>query len=574
MYGSKGESPVEICKIKNLTFTYPEQDHPVLGSINLSIKQGEFVVVFGESGSGKTTLLSMLKREIAPHGDISGNIYYKGKDLYELDERTAASEIGFVMQNPETQIVTDKVWHELAFGLENIGIPTQITRRRVGEIANYFGIHTWFRENTTDLSGGQKQLLNVASVMVMQPNILLLDEPTSQLDPIAASNFIHTLEKLNRDLGLTIIMVEHRLEEVLPLADKVVLMEDGQVICTDKPRNIGNQLKGLDESHRMLGALPTAMKVFHGLNGVGESPLTVREGKNYLNAQHMSYVRGLGNKEEVKENTQPILKLKGIWFRYERNLPDILADVDVQIAKGEIVSILGGNGSGKTTLLNVMSGQNRAYRGKVLLQGKKIQQYKGKELYRHNIAVLPQDPQTVFLKNTIHKDYEEIAKVFNYTADEIDERIDEMATKLNIVHLLDKHPYDLSGGEQQKAALGKILLLQPKILLLDEPTKGIDAFSKQTLQTILKELQAQGVTIVVITHDIEFAAMVSNRVGLFFDRSLISMDTPTAFFTENNYYTTVASRMSRHIFDDAITDDDIITLCQMNQEKMYEKAMD
>lgn len=565
---------MEICKIKNLTFTYPEQDHPVLESINLSIEQGEFVVVFGESGSGKTTLLRMLKRELAPHGDVSGNMYYMGKDIHDLDERTAASEIGFVMQNPETQTVTDKVWHELAFGLENIGIPTQIIRRRVGEIANYFGIHTWFRENTTDLSGGQKQLLNVASVMVMQPNILVLDEPTSQLDPIAASNFIHTLEKLNRDLGLTIIMVEHRLEEVLPLADKVVLMEDGQIICTDRPRNIGNQLKLLDESHRMMRALPTAMKVFHALNEVGESPLTVREGKNYLSAEHTNYVRALGDKEEVEGNTQPILELKNIWFRYERDLPDILADVDVQITKGEIVSILGGNGSGKTTLLNVMSGQNRAYRGKVLLQGKKIQQYNGKELYRHNIAVLPQDPQTVFLKNTVHKDYEEIAKVFNYTADEINERIDAMAAKLNIAHLLDKHPYDLSGGEQQKAALGKILLLQPKILLLDEPTKGIDAFSKQTLQTILRELQAQGVTIVVITHDIEFAAMISNRVGLFFDRSLISMDTPTAFFSENNYYTTVASRMSRHIFDDAITDEDIITLCQMNREKMYEKAMD
>lgn len=565
---------MEICKIKNLTFTYPEQDHPVLKSINLSIKQGEFVVVFGESGSGKTTLLSMLKRELAPHGDVTGKMYYMGKDIHVLDERTAASEIGFVMQNPETQIVTDTVWHELAFGLENIGTPTQIIRRRVGEIANYFGIHTWFRENTTDLSGGQKQLLNVASVMVMQPNILVLDEPTSQLDTLAASNFIHTLEQLNRNLGLTIIMVEHRLEEVLPIADKVVFMEDGKIICTDKPRNIGNQLKGLDASHRMTHALPTAMKVFHGLNEVGESPLTVREGKDYLSKQHTGYVRALGNKEEVEENTRPFLELKNIWFRYERDLPDVLADVDVQISKGEIVSILGGNGSGKTTLLHVMSGQNRAYRGKVLLQGKKIQQYNRKELYRHNIAVLPQDPQTVFLKNTVLKDYEEIAKVFNYTKEEIHERIVAIASRLDITHLLDKHPYDLSGGEQQKAALGKILLLQPKILLLDEPTKGIDAFSKQTLQTILADLQAQGVTIVVITHDIEFAALISNRVGLFFDRSLISLDTPTAFFSENTYYTTIASRMSRHVFEDAITDEDIITLCKLNKEKMYEKTMD
>lgn len=565
---------MEICKIKNLTFTYPDQEHPVLQSVDLSIEQGEFVVLFGESGSGKTTLLKMLKRELAPHGDLTGDISYMGKNIHYIDDRTAASEIGFIMQNPETQIVTDKVWHELAFGLENLGIPTPVIRRRVGEIANYFGIHTWFQEKTTNLSGGQKQLLNVASIMVMQPEILVLDEPTSQLDPIAASNFIHTLEKLNRDLGLTIVMVEHRLEEVLPLADKVVLLEEGSIICTDKPRNIGKRLKQIDEGHRMLPALPTAMKVFHGLNGYGDSPLTVREGKEFLSKYMNGNIPAPNQERSMEENTESILELKNVWFRYERDLPDILADVDVQISRGEIISILGGNGSGKTTLLNVMSGQNRAYRGKVLVNGKQIQKYKGKELYQHNLAVLPQDPLTVFLKDTVRTDYEEIAKVFNYTQDEIDEFINEMATKLAITHLLDKHPYDLSGGEQQKAALGKILLLQPKILLLDEPTKGIDAFSKQTLQSLLKDLQAQGMTIIVITHDIEFSAMVSDRVGLFFDRSLLSMDTPIAFFSENNYYTTVASRMSRHLFDHAITYEDIITICQMNQEKVYEKTVD
>src|SRR5690625_3290838 len=318
---SKGESPVEIFTVENLTFTYPEQKNPVLQSIQLSINQGDFVVVFGESGSGKTTLLKMLKRELTPSGKQTGTIRYLGKQLEELDDRTVASEIGYVMQNPDTQIVTDKVWHELAFGLENIGVPTEVIRRQVGEIANFFGIHTWFRNKTTELSGGQKQLLNLASVMVMQPKVLILDEPTSQLDPIAATNFIQTLEKLNRDLGLTIIMVEHRLEEVLPRVDKVVLLQEGKIVLTDKPKNIGNRLLQLDDKHPMFFALPTATKVFHTLSGRGESPLTVREGRKFLSEYvlHDHPPSSLDKVAPYSHSPTSVIELKDTWFRYERD---------------------------------------------------------------------------------------------------------------------------------------------------------------------------------------------------------------------------------------------------------------
>lgn len=556
-----------------MTFTYPKQEKPVLESINLSIKQGEFVVVFGESGSGKTTLLKMLKRELTPHGKKTGEIYYKGNKLGALDDRTAASKIGYVMQHPETQIVTDKVWNELAFGLENIGIPTSIIRSKVAEIANFFGIHPWFRKKTTKLSGGQKQLLNLASVMVMQPDVLLLDEPTAQLDPIAATNFIATLKKLNSDLGLTIILVEHRLEEVLPLADNVVLLEKGRIIITEKPSEFGKYLKQLDQEHPMLHALPTPMKVFYGLDTDGKSPLTIKEGRDFLSIHYKDDIQALPIMEK-NEESEIVIELKNAWFRYERDLPDILSGVNLHIHRGEIISILGGNGSGKTTLLQVISGQNRTYRGNVLINHKKIQKYKGNELYKHNIAVLPQDPQTVFLKATLREDYKEIANVLNYTTKELDRLTDEIATKLEITHLLDQHPYDISGGEQQICALGKILLLQPKILLLDEPTKGIDAFSKQTLLTILKELKRQGLTIIIVTHDVEFAAMISDRVGLFFDGGIISMDSPVEFFSSNNYYTTAASRMSRHLYANTITYKDIISICKQNGEKIYEKTMD
>jgi len=565
---------LDIFKIKHLTFTYPEQSHPALEDIDLSIKRGEVVVIFGESGSGKTTLLKMLKKALKPHGEQTGQIYYKGKPFEALDEQTSASDIGFVMQNPETQIVTDKVWHELAFGLENLGVSQQAIRRRVAEIANYFGIHRWFRESTSDLSGGQKQLLNLASTMVMYPDVLLLDEPTAQLDPIAAMRFIQTLEHLNRDLGLTIVVVEHRLDDVFPLADKTVLLQAGRIVYKGDPRRAGYYLNELDDNHPMLHALPTAMKVYDAFGGDGKSPLTVREGRNFLQKYISSDIEPIPNDSPPVESSEVVLELKNIWFRYERNGPDILAGVDLQINEGEIFAILGGNGSGKTTLLQTMAGQRRPYRGKVFLRGKNIRAYKGKELYQQNIAVLPQDPQELFLKPTVKDDYYEIAKVYRYSTDQMEALIEKIAQLLNIAQLLHKHPYDLSGGEQQKVALGKLLLLQPNILLLDEPTKGMDAWTKRTMQALIQKLKKRGMTVVIVTHDIEFAACVSNRVGFFFDHHFISIDTPRAFFSENHYYTTVARRLSRNILPNVITTRDIVDICQHKREKFYEKAMD
>lgn len=553
-----------LLQIKDLTFTYPEAEKPVLDTINLNIKQGEFVVLFGESGSGKTTLLKLLKRELAPHREKNGTITYDGIQVSELTDRVSASEIGYVMQNPESQIVTDKVWHELSFGLENLGIKTPVIRRRVGEIANFFGIHTLFRKNTTDLSGGQKQLLNLAAIMVMRPKVLILDEPTSQLDPIAATNFINTLKMLNEELGLTIILVEHRLEEVLPLADRVILLEKGKLLLESEPRLIGDKLIRLDKEHKMLLALPTSIQIYHALGFSKQSPLTIREGRKFLADHYEETSSYLIEKRHF--NKEVVIELKEVWYRYERDLPDVLANVNLKVYKGEILSILGGNGSGKTTLLNVMSGVAKAYRGKTFVNNKHIKKYKARELYRHNLAVLPQDPQTIFIKSTLREDYAEIMKVLGFSESDIERETLKIANELSITHLLDSHPYDLSGGEQQKAALGKILLLNPKILLLDEPTKGIDAFSKNVLAEILKKLQREGLTLILVTHDIEFSALVSDRVGLFFDSEMISLDTPIKFFSENNFYTTAASRMSRHLFDYTVTKNQIINACEHQDE--------
>ena len=560
-----------LLEVKNLSFTYPRQPKdttepkPALSDVSLEIRKGEFMVLCGASGCGKSTLLRLLKRELAPEGEKSGEIIFCGKEQSTLSEREAACEIGYVLQNPENQIVTDKVWHELAFGLENMGVPTPVIRRRVAEMACFFGIDDWFRKKTTELSGGQKQLLNLASILSMQPKLLILDEPTSQLDPIAASDFIHTLSKINKELGLTILLTEHRLEEVFPLADRVAVMDQGKLLFVESPRQAGHELKKFDPNHRMLLGLPSAVRIYQGLDAEDVTcPLTVRDGRNFIEENYNNTITRLEREPEKKEEKdRPIaMRMKDICFRYEKEEPDVLDHVALTLYEGEVVSLLGGNGAGKTTLLSVISGTNRPYYGKIEVFGKRLQKYRGKELYIRKLASLPQNPQTVFLKMTVREDYEELAKVLGCKKSEL-----AVAQQLEITHLLDRHPYDLSGGEQQRAAIGKVLLLEPRLLLLDEPTKGIDAWSKRQLGNLLKDLRGQGITLLMVTHDVEFAAEVSDRCGLFFDHEITSVDTPEEFFCNNNYYTTAANRISRQQYENAITCEEVIELCRQNGRK-------
>ena len=559
---------MEILHIEDLSFRYPKCEKYALENINLSVEGGEFIVICGRSGCGKTTLLRLLKRELSPAGEKSGKITYRGTDTDGLCERDAAADIGFVMQNPDSQIVTDKVWHELAFGLENLGVPTETIRRRVGEMASYFGIADWFRKSTDELSGGQKQLLNLASVMVMQPKILLLDEPTGQLDPIAAADFIATVQKLNRELGLTVILVEHRLEDVFPAADRVLMLEDGRTLLCDTPRGAGKRLRELDGDHPMLLGLPAAMRVYGALSADGDGdtcPLTVREGRDYLE-RHYSECTEPPLEEEYIHGDEVAAELKNVWFRYEKDLDDVMRGTSLKVYRGEAYCILGGNGTGKTTTLSVLAGLRRAYRGKVLVFGKPVRDYRGNSLYRNNLALLPQNPQTVFTHDTVRADLCEILEVQDIRKDEREELISEISKKMGITPFLDRHPYDLSGGEAQKCAIAKILLTRPRILLLDEPTKGLDAAAKKSLTAMLRRLRGDGVTLITVTHDVEFAAEFADRCGLFFDGEIISSDVPAVFFSQNSFYTTAANRMARSLFPHAITAEDVVKCCR-NGEK-------
>ncbi|MBQ7646544.1 MAG: ABC transporter ATP-binding protein, partial [Clostridia bacterium] len=372
---------MEILRVENLSFRYPKASENALDNVSFSVNKGEFIVICGASGCGKTTLLRSLKKELMPVGEKSGTVRYKGTLIEETDDRVSASEIGFVMQMPENQIVTDKVWHEMAFGAENLGIKPDIIRRRIAETANYFGINKWIGKKTCELSGGEKQILNLASVLVAEPELLILDEPTGQLDPVAASEFLSTLKRLNSETGITVILAEHRLEDVFAAADRVTVMEEGRIIAFDDPRKISGKLKSIKKDHPATLGLPSAVRIFDALGIGGVCPLTVREGRGFIE-ENYSDKRSPCPVEENTRGDKTALEVRSVFFRYEKELPDVLRGADLTVYKGERYFLLGGNGSGKTTLLTVISGLNRPYKGKIEIFGKKIKDYKNNSLYR------------------------------------------------------------------------------------------------------------------------------------------------------------------------------------------------
>lgn len=532
--------------IRNLSFAYPEQKDNTIEGVSLDIEPGEFVILCGPSGCGKSTLLRQLKTVLAPHGRRSGDILFEGVPLDELDQRTQSQKIGFVQQSPENQIVTDKVWHELAFGLESLGYDTLTIRRRVAEMASFFGIQTWFYKNVTELSGGQKQLLNLASVMAMQPSVLILDEPTSQLDPIAASDFLATLGKINRELGTTIILTEHRLEEAFPLATRVAVMDKGRLLCTGGSAEVGKLLK--HKGHSMFLAMPTAMRVWAAVPNEAECPVTVREGRDWLTG--FAAANPLADIPDEPHYAYPgdiAITADDLWFKYEKDAPDIVKGLSLNVRQGEFMALLGGNGTGKTTSLKMLAGLLHPYRGQVRING--------------SVGVLPQDPQSLFVKKTVRDDLFEILRGSRLSREDKEAGVAQVVRLCRLEELIDRHPYDLSGGEQQRAALAKVLLLDPEILLMDEPTKGLDAEFKQVFAEIVQVLLRRGVTILMVSHDIEFCARYAHTCALFFDGNIVTQAPPREFFSGNNFYTTSANRMARQLLPGAVTTEDLIAAC-------------
>ena len=530
---------MELFSVKDLNFSYTNnRNNFALKDVSFKINSGEFITLCGKSGCGKTSLLRQLKTTLSPSGFRSGSIKYCGNELEKTDSWVQASEIGFVMQKAESQIVTDKVWHEMAFGLESLGYDTDEIRLRVSEMASFFGLQSWFYKDTNTLSGGQKQLLSLASVMVLEPKILILDEPTAQLDPISAGDFMQMLLKINCEFGTAILVSAHNLEEVVPISDRIIVMENGRIIADNEPRSVILNLR--NTQNEMFSAMPSPAQIYASVDRGCNCPLTVREGRDWIS----TYVQG----KEIKpvpvkkigyKESETVLKAKNIWFRYEKRDNDILKNISLSLHSGEWQSLVGSTGVGKTTFLSILSGTKSPYRGNVDTMGNRV-------------CLLPQDPTTIFEKDTV------MADLVQDISQKDESYLQNIINLCDLSELLYMHPYDLSGGEQQRAALAKVLLKRPRILLLDEPTKGLDALFKKKLAGILLNLKIRGISIIMVSHDIEFCAQYSDNCAFLFDGEIISKDEPRAFFSGNNFYTTSANRIARHIIPNAITTDDVI----------------
>ena len=532
---------MELFTIRDLTFSYPEQPQPALRSLSLTVEQGEFLVLCGPSGCGKSTLLRQLKTVLAPHGRRTGELLLEGRPLDSLSQREQAERIGFVQQSPENQLVTDKVWHELAFGLESLGYDTPTIRRRVAEMASFFGIQNWFHKNVAELSGGQKQLLNLAAVMALQPSVLILDEPTSQLDPIAASDFLATLSRINRELGTTVILTEHRLEEAFGFASRVAVLEKGALLCTGTPAEVGAALKSAGSA--MFLAMPAAMRIWSAVDSGAPCPVSVRDGRRWLLDYAAAHPLKALPEEGTPPETEALISARELWFKYDQDRPDVVKGLSLEVRRGQLLALLGGNGTGKTTSLKLLAGLKKPWRGELEVRG--------------TVGMLPQDPQTLFVRPTVREDLLEVLP----RAERKDAALERVVSLCRLTELLDRHPYDLSGGEQQRAALAKLLLRDPDILLLDEPTKGLDAEFKQSFGQILQTLQRSGVAILMVSHDIEFCAKYADRCALFFDGNIVTEGPPRAFFSGNSFYTTAANRMARELLPQAVTTEDVIAAC-------------
>ena len=580
-----------VLACEHVSFCYPRQTDNAIEDISFSIGEAEFVVLCGQSGCGKTTLLRHFKKNQIPFGTGSGKLYYRGSDLETMDDRESAARIGFVGQNPDTQLVTDKVWHELAFGLENLGVPGEQIRRRTAEIAQYFGMESWFRRPVSELSGGQKQLLNLASVVIMQPDVLLLDEPTAQLDPIGTRRFLDTLRRLNRDLGTAVLLSEQRLEEVVPLADRVLIMHQGHLVADAVPEQCAAKLEVYEKVHNealpIASAMPVAVRVWKACHCKDEagSPVSIRQGKSWLTDR----VRKMGQPgkeigdggtqnmamDAVRKTGQPgentgtaasgrsprhtakravsetALFVDRLCFGYQKN-QRVLEDFTMRVPKGTFYAVMGGNGSGKSTALKAIMGICKPRRGKVKATGK--------------IRFLAQNPKSLFTELTVSEELTAMLLPENGGAGlkEADrmQRVDEMIAYLELTAQREQNPMDLSGGQQQRLALGKLLLTEPDILLLDEPTKGLDGAFKEKLAELLKDLCSKGKIVVLVSHDMEFCARYADQCSLLFDGQLISEGETRAFFRENVFYTTAAQRMSRGICEDCLLAEDIIRALQ------------
>lgn len=494
-------------ELKGLSFTHAGATEEVLRGVDLDVAQGSFALLVGDTGSGKSTMLSLVKPQIAPAGSKQGSVRVFGRNVENLSNEESARTVGFVFQDPDNQIVCDSVWHEMAFGLENLGVPAAEMRRRVAEAGYFFGMGDWFHSPTDALSGGRKQLLALASTLVMQPRLLLLDEPTAQLDPIATKNFLHALFRVNRELGCTVVVATHAPDLMTDYATCAYELRDGSV---RKIEDLAELKKGCDLEGvcgRRQGRSGSVSDAPAESMADIERPAGQRRGGSLFSGVRTGF------------SSAPAVDARGVWARYERDADWVLRGLDISVATGEVHALVGGNGSGKSTLLALMAGVRRANRGALrVIPTKK--------------ALLPQDPKALFACECVKDELMEWTGIGAYGAAEAQ----AMLSRLDLASCAERHPYDLSGGQRQLLALGKVLLVGPQLLLLDEPTKGLDRTACKEVARLVDEARRGGATIVMATHDLEFASAVADRMSLLFDGEVACTEPVDEFFRNNLFY--------------------------------------
>lgn len=483
-----------VFETKNLTFFYPDSDTAALSGLDFKAEAGECVLVMGRSGSGKSTLLKLLKKEIAPVGRLEGEIAVNSQS------------IGYVGQAPDASFVAENVRGELAFALENLSLSPDEMTVRIGETASFFNLDNMLDKRLCELSGGEKETVAIAACVVAGGDALLLDEPFSQLDPKAVQSTSALIRRINEELGVTVVIVSHTSQELIDFCDRVVILDNGKKLCDSSP-------EAAVKNDEAVGFFPAFTRFFK------ERPLTVK--------QAVPLAEGLSEKPvEATEKSDFCVRLKGISFRYSKSSPDVLKRLDFSAYAGKINCIIGANASGKTTLLKIIAGVNRPYEGKIKIKGK--------------VAYMPQNVKYLFVKDTVG---EEIST--------------ETAQRLKISDCLQKHPYDLSGGQAQRLAFGILLEQNADILLLDEPTKAFDEFSKAELWQLLNSLCAQGKTIILVSHDLDFVGEAADYVSFLTDSIISKAGGRREVLSSLNYYTTQLRRITKKYLKSAVSVEDI-----------------
>ncbi len=511
-----------MIRIEGLTFYYSDSDQPALRDINLDISEGEFVLVTGPSGCGKSSLCRCLNGLI-PHyhgGSISGQINVCGLDVLKTPTREMARRVGMVFQDPENQIVAADVELEVAFGLENLGFPRDIMAKRVEEALDAVGIPGIRRRQTSELSGGEKQKVTIASILALHPQVLVLDEPTSELDPKGAEDVLSIVQRLNDELGITVVLIEHRLDRVIHLADRMIVLQNGSIIADAPPREV---LRRREVAACGIG-LPPIVRLVQELNGRGDSqadmPLTVKEGRACLKSVFAGADAVLSAGLAVpRSGTDPSIEVERLWYSYSDG-PTALRDVSLTISKGEMVAVMGRNSSGKTTLVKHFNGLLYPTKGKVRVLGRETSKCTVAQLSR-SVGFVFQNPNDHMFCDTVEAEIAFILKNRGLSRNECRIRVDRMLDTFGLTEYRKEYPRDLSGGERQRVAMASVLVAEPQILIMDEPTRGMEHRLKSDMMRLLDDYRREGNTVVLVTHDVEMVAEYADRVVLLSEGAVV-----------------------------------------------------